>query len=859
MNYVKNLFVALIFTAACITANALPQRPSKSEVMKIIEQTNNYWQSKNPSHGNYFWNRAVYHVGNMEAYRTTGNEAFLDFSVAWAERNKWSGPADQRNWWGWDPEAKPSNWVYTYGENNVLFGDCQICFQVYSEIYDTQADERYLERAKEVMGYEIGTEVDDYLWWADGLFMVMPVMTHMYHQTGDVEYLNKMYAYWTYAVNLMWDEEEHLFYRDGSYVYPKAQTAAGGKDFWARGDGWVMAALARVLRDFDSYVDTESNPELKVQKEEYIRYYRMMAESLKAAQQPEGHWSRSILDVNQAPGYESTGTELMLYGFLWGVNNGYFADEDYAETIDKAWRYLTDVALHYSGKVGYMQPIGASASPGTYVGADSEADFGMGGFLLASSEMYRYADEEGYHRNLVLKDTEAKNTRCIVLTFNLDVDVENLSMGMFYVDGESAKGEIEVSGNMITLTFDDDLAYSTTHTVTVEGLKSTDGGDLLSDTKAEVYVDVPISEEQYYVIQHNASGLYMNFHNEKQLVVLSDSATIMRFVPGNEGELYLTNGTEYVGMAGIDNWTMSAAPDNAVTWTLGGLGNGLYSICGPKGCIGTDQLGEGSYCYGDKKASANNSQWRIVPVLANLDFDNEESFIDNHIITYAKDLNANNTTYCHQQPVDGWTRAADDVDGKAAGAFAYGTSAYLATSGYYVPGGDIHGDDMGGVLGLAACWRQIVQYTQECELKKGEYTFVYQYYNAGSRQGVEKNLFGVLTDDGQEFLSELTTYNVGEWATDSVHFTLLKDSRVTLSLGYESKDCGSGDSPKLFIDNVKIVTPGEEIKEDEDEKEAGIAQLKSNSSAPVFNLMGVKVNKVEPNRIYIVSGRKVIF
>lgn len=39
----------------------------------------------------------------------------------------------------------------------------------------------------------------------------------------------------------MLDHETGLYFRDGKYVYPKHQTASGKKDFWARGDGWVLA------------------------------------------------------------------------------------------------------------------------------------------------------------------------------------------------------------------------------------------------------------------------------------------------------------------------------------------------------------------------------------------------------------------------------------------------------------------------------------------------------------------------------------------------------------------------------------------------------------------------------------------
>ena len=68
------------------------ERPRKDDVLDIIVMVNDYWQKNNPNHGNWFWNRAVYHVGNMEAYRTTGISKYLDFSTAWAEENDRRGP-----------------------------------------------------------------------------------------------------------------------------------------------------------------------------------------------------------------------------------------------------------------------------------------------------------------------------------------------------------------------------------------------------------------------------------------------------------------------------------------------------------------------------------------------------------------------------------------------------------------------------------------------------------------------------------------------------------------------------------------------------------------------------------------------
>ncbi len=842
----KKIAMFLCLLSVLFASAAKVQHPCKDDVLKIIEQTNAFWQTNHPNHGNYFWNRAVYHVGNMEAYRTTGRAEYLAFSKAWAEHNEWSGPADRYDWW----TQQLSNWVYSYGEQNVLFGDCQICFQVFSEIYDEDPQDLYLARAREVMDYEIATEETDYLWWADGLFMLMPVMTHLYHQTGNVQYLNKMYAYWRYAVELMWDTEEHLFYRDGGYVYPKATTAAGGKDFWARGDGWVFAALARVLKDFDQYVDTNADATLKAQKEEYVSYYNMMAQALKASQQSEGFWSRSILDINQAPGYESTGTELMLYGFAWGVDNGYFSEEEYGETIDRAWRYLTDVALQYDGSVGYMQPIGANASPGTYVGADSQSDFGMGGFLLAASEMYRYATADGYRRALRLTDAEATSPSEIRLYFNLDVSPDASDVSLYAVDDLPVTGSASVENNVVTLTLSSDLSYGINHKITVGILQSADFGPMSEPATATVFVNMPIETEQYYAFLHQASGLYMNIVNDEQKVILSETPTAMRFVQ-TDGGYFLTNGTEYVGMAGTNAWTMSALAEQATVWNISSLPDGCYSIDGPNGSIGTDHLTEGSSCYGDKGADADNSRWLVVPQLTNLDFDSSQSFIDNHVITYAKDLAANGTTYCHQQSVDGWIRSAEDVDGKAAAAYAYGTEAYLATKGYYVPVADAQGATEGGMLALAACWTQTVQYTQQVTLAPGRYRLTYQYYSAGGASEVAENLFAFITKEGTAYASSLTTYPVGEWATDTISFTLAENTTGLLSLGYKSRNVGSADSPKLFVDNVRLEAIDEEVAIRD-------AAMPKGDGDTMYNLGGTRVAQPYRGKVYIRAGKKFI-
>lgn len=117
-----------------------------------------------------------------------------------------------------------------------------------------------------------------------------------------------------------------------------------------------------------------------------------LAEAVAAIQQPEGYWTRSMMDPTHAPGPETSGTAFFTYGFLWGINNGYLDEAVYKPVINKAWNYLAKTALQKNGKIGYVQPIGEKAIPGQVVDADSEANFGVGAFLLAACEYVRYLE-----------------------------------------------------------------------------------------------------------------------------------------------------------------------------------------------------------------------------------------------------------------------------------------------------------------------------------------------------------------------------------------------------------------------------------------------------------------------------------
>lgn len=350
---------------------------TKEAVLSQLNMANGYWQANNKPQVRAFWDHAAYQTGNMELYAVTNNEAYRKYAEDWAEHNQWMGAKS----------ADQSKWKYSYGETDdyVLFGDWQICFQTYIDLYHLEPAEHKIARAKEVMQLEMSTAKNDYWWWADGLYMVMPVMTKLYKLTGNKQYSEKLYEYFMYANSVMYDQDEKLYYRDAKYIYPKHKSANGKKDFWARGDGWVFAGLAKVLKDL---------PKNDPHRKEYLTKYKDMAKAIAKSQQKEGYWTRSMLDPEHAPGAETSGTAFFTYGLLWGINNGHLKAKTYLPTAKKAWKYLSETALQQDGKIGYVQPIGEKAIPGQVVNASSTSNFGVGAFLLAGCEMYRYLSNQ---------------------------------------------------------------------------------------------------------------------------------------------------------------------------------------------------------------------------------------------------------------------------------------------------------------------------------------------------------------------------------------------------------------------------------------------------------------------------------
>ncbi|MCQ2223158.1 MAG: glycoside hydrolase family 88 protein [Bacteroidaceae bacterium] len=421
-------------------------------VVDMIVKVNDYWQAHNTPYCRGFWDNAAYFTGNMEAYKLTGKAAYYDYSDKWCRHNEWKGAKSNDK----------KNWKYaTYGEGDdfVLFGDWQICFQTYIDMYNLVPADYKVARAKEVMSYECNHPDTHFWWWADALYMVMPVMTKMYQLTGDEMYLDKLYENYLWSDSLMWDKDEQLYYRDGKYIWPKVKTSCdGGKSFWARGDGWVLAGLAKVLADM---------PQDYKHRDFFVKRFQQLAEGVARVQRPDGYWSRSMLCEGDAPGPETSGTAFFCYGMEWGVNHGYLDKNKFGPVIEKAWNYLWNKALQPDYSIGYVQPIGEKPDPTKTVNEKSQAPFGTGAWLLAACERVRYLDGSAKGKDVKPGQPAISGIspqKCVMKIVKNPTDMER--QDVIELDGKSifAKLEMPVCRHLVITDGDQvEVPYQITH------------------------------------------------------------------------------------------------------------------------------------------------------------------------------------------------------------------------------------------------------------------------------------------------------------------------------------------------------------------------------------------------------------
>jgi unsaturated rhamnogalacturonyl hydrolase len=340
---------------------ALSDEATPSAILSTMEKVADWQLSQPAGHRADHWTSGVLYAGVMALSDLAGKPKYHDAMLAVGRTNHW----------------RPGGRIYHADDHCVS--------QMYLELYSQDRDPAMLAPTRERFDYILAHPATNGLcftnktasdrWsWCDALFMAPPVWARLSQATGDRRYLDFMDHEWRATSELLYDNQEHLFFRDSRYF--SQREANGQKVFWSRGNGWVMGALARVLQ-----VMPPDYPQRKF----YERQYKEVAARIASLQQPDGLWRASLLDPASHPSKETSGSGFYVFALAWGINRGLLDPGVYKPVVRKGWQGLVRCVTP-EGKLEYVQPVGEN--PRTFP-PDSTDVYGVGAFLLAGGEMYR--------------------------------------------------------------------------------------------------------------------------------------------------------------------------------------------------------------------------------------------------------------------------------------------------------------------------------------------------------------------------------------------------------------------------------------------------------------------------------------
>ena len=201
--------------------------------------------------------------------------------------------------------------------------DAHVDFRVFGavplEIYIQTKDPRFLELGRSFADKQWETTTEDGVttearYWIDDMYMITAVQVQAFRATGQATYIDRTAkAMVAYLDKLQ--QPNGLFYH-----------ALDSPFYWSRGNGWMAAGAAELLRSLPKNHPTRAR---------IMSGYRKMMATLLSLQGEDGLW-RQLLDHPEAwP--ETSGTGMFAFAMITGVKNGWLEPKTYGPAARKAW------------------------------------------------------------------------------------------------------------------------------------------------------------------------------------------------------------------------------------------------------------------------------------------------------------------------------------------------------------------------------------------------------------------------------------------------------------------------------------------------------------------------------------------
>jgi rhamnogalacturonyl hydrolase YesR len=297
--------------------------PPRTDVIEVLDRVNRQFAEKWPdpamilpgSRPSNIWTRAVYYEGLLALHAVAPRADYRDFAIDWAEHHDWGLRAPTNN------------------------ADNQCAGQAYIELYelDGAMDSQRIAAIQASIDALVNGNTSASWTWIDAIQMSMPIFAQLSELSGDPKYLQRMRDFYVHTRDEegggLYDRVKHLWWRDAKWKPEQQLTPNGKAVYWSRGNGWVFAALVRVLQRL---------PESDPHRAAYLQDFRDMAAALLLRQREDGLWNPSLDDPEHYGGPELTGTALFVYGMAWGAQR-------FARGADLRARHHRSVAGHADG------------------------------------------------------------------------------------------------------------------------------------------------------------------------------------------------------------------------------------------------------------------------------------------------------------------------------------------------------------------------------------------------------------------------------------------------------------------------------------------------------------------------------
>jgi rhamnogalacturonyl hydrolase YesR len=201
--------------------------------------------------------------------------------------------------------------------------DAHVDYRVFGavplEIYLQTKDPRFLELGLSFAEKQWEKTTPDGItaearYWIDDMYMITAVQVQAYRATGDAKYLDR-------AALAMVAYLDRLQQPDGLFFH-----APDSRYYWSRGNGWMAAGTAELLRAL---------PRKHPRHARIFEGYQRMMASLLRHQGEDGLW-RQLLDWPSAwP--ETSGTGMFTFAMVTGVKSGWLDAKACGPAARRAW------------------------------------------------------------------------------------------------------------------------------------------------------------------------------------------------------------------------------------------------------------------------------------------------------------------------------------------------------------------------------------------------------------------------------------------------------------------------------------------------------------------------------------------